>query len=93
MVLLEGWGASSRSGRWAASHPWEHCGRSNHKDQAMAWISVVVASQERESSPEDHLAQRWVEVEDKETYELMNEESQGGKTRRWSGRIPETNWG
>lgn len=54
---------------------------------------MVVASQERESSPEDHLAQRWVEVEDKETYELMNEESQGGKTRRWSGRIPETNWG
>lgn len=27
----------------------------------MAWISVVVESQERESSPEDYLAQRWVE--------------------------------
>lgn len=43
------------------SDPWEQCGRSKHRDQAMAWISVVVESQERESSPEDYLAQRWVE--------------------------------
>lgn len=54
----EGWGASSRPDKRAASYPSEQCGSSKHKDQAVTWIGVV---QESESSPEDHPTQRWVE--------------------------------
>lgn len=32
-----------------------------HEDQAMAWMGVVIESQEQESSPEDRPAQKWVE--------------------------------